>query len=332
MSTRAETAAEAPGAVPVPPGSRPHCLLCGEAHVDLVDTFTCRDLEKAWRVFDVSFSRESWSVFDGRSQVELFRCSSCGFQFCDPRLAGGGQFYAELERQKTVYYPPEVPEFVRTVRWARQRQRRTLLDIGCGEGAFLDLARSAGMSVTGVELNLQAAEVCRGKGHTVQTRPLKELLGDGTFPRFDLVTIFQVLEHVSDPVGFLTDAAQLLRPGGILSVAVPNESGVYRLCPKEPHQWPPHHITRWRLRDLRRLGQRCGLEIVHIGANRLLGCEGAHFWKVHNQIASAIGGRLLPGGKALPAVLSFLYRKLGFRYFVSGLGTSVYALYQRRSA
>lgn len=275
------------------------------------------------------FSPEVWSQFDGIDEVRLFRCEACGFKFCDPRFAGGSLFYAELEQQKTAYYPPEVPEFTRTLRWARERNAKSVLDVGCGEGAFLDLAKNAGMTVTGIELNYLAADVCRKKGHTVHTRMVADLLAEKGFPKFDLVTIFQVLEHVPDPVSFLIEAAKFLKPTGCLSVAVPNESGIYRICPKEPHQWPPHHITRWRLRDLEALAPACGLKLLATGTNRLLGGEAEHFWRVRNQIAEVIGEAPLPGGDALPKLLSFFYRKLGLRYFVPGFGTSVYALYQR---
>ena len=88
-------------------------------------------------------------------------------------------------------------------------------------------------------------------------------------------------------------------------------------------------MTRWRLQDLRRLGQRCGLEVAELGANRLLGIEARHFWNLHNQIGAALGQRTLPGGQVLPRILAAAYRALGLRHVVSGMGTSVYALYRR---
>ena len=316
--------------LPAKSGSAPlRCLLCGGSETKVIDTFGVGDLRKAWTVFGVNFSNATWRLFNGKDKVEVFRCAACGFQFCNPELAGDGQFYADLERQRKTYYAPDVPEFHRTLQWARERKVLTALDIGCGEGAFLDLIRGAGISSVGIEMNLQAAEVCRKKGHTVHTRAVAELLSEKDFPRFDLVTVFQVLEHVPDPARFLSEAAQFLAPGGCLSVAVPNESGIYRICPREPHQWPPHHITRWRLEDLRRLGAVCGLRVAADGANRLLGGEAEHFWKLRNQIASVLGEKPLPGGNALPNLLSFLYRKSGMRYVVRGMGTSVYALYER---
>jgi SAM-dependent methyltransferase len=307
-------------------------LLCEGQEVDVVDRFSPDALRKGWAVFGVQFAESTWKAIDRLGGAELFRCAACGFEFCRPVLAGDGDFYAQLEQQKQKYYPPDVPEFIRTLGWAQERHWHTVLDIGCGEGAFLDSARAAGLKGTGVELNLLAAEACRKKGHEVHTRLLSELLDGPLASKFDLVTVFQVLEHVSDPVGFLKHASQFLAPGGCVSVAVPNDRGIYRICPKEPHQWPPHHVTRWRLEDLRRIADRCNLRLICAGANRLHGLEAQHFWQLHNQLAAAIGDKPLPGGTLLPKGLSLLYRLLGLRFIVQGMGTSIYALYQRPRA
>lgn len=306
------------------------CLLCGCARLKVASRFGSEDLRKAWKALGVKFSPEAWESMNGTAVAVLFECDECGFRFCDPRLAGNGRFYSELEEQRSHYYPAEVPEFSRTLAWARGRKLRTVLDVGCGDGAFLDLAREAGLGTAGLELNQKAAEDCRAKGHEVSVVPLAELADDPRGPRYDLVTLFQVLEHVPDPVSFLGQAAGCLRPGGYLSVAVPNDHGIYRICPHEPHEWPPHHITRWRQKDLRRLGARTGLGVIRTGANRLLGSEAEHFWALHNRIAAELGRRPHPGGSGLPKLLSFFYRKLGMKFILPGLGTSVYAIYQRQ--
>jgi hypothetical protein len=90
-------------------------------------------------------------------------------------------------------------------------------------------------------------------------------------------------------------------------------------------------VTRWRQQDLQRLGELCRLDVVAIGANQLLGAEIEHFWRLSNEIADALDERPLPGGAILPRALSFVYRKLGCRYLVPGMGTSLFACYQRRA-
>jgi len=63
--------------------------------------------------------------------------------------------------------------------------------------------------------------------------------------RFDVACSFQVLEHVSDPAGFLGGCVKLLKPGGRLLISVPNSIGFIRLADNDLLNTPPHHVTRW---------------------------------------------------------------------------------------
>jgi SAM-dependent methyltransferase len=104
-------------------------------------------------------------------------------------------------------------------RFARPDQRR-VLDIGCGVGHFLELARDRGWEGTGIELNAKAVANCRRLGLDVR----EELLGADTFPAasFDAVTMWDVLEHVPYPARIIEHIRSVLRPDGLLVVRVPN--------------------------------------------------------------------------------------------------------------
>lgn len=95
-----------------------------------------------------------------------------------------------------------------------------LLDIGCGNGAFLARARDMGWTVSGCEPDRKAVEVCRSLG-------LDVLVGDAfnsefDSRRFDVITMSHVIEHVSDPIALFRRAHELLNPGGKLWLALPN--------------------------------------------------------------------------------------------------------------
>ncbi|MBM4395998.1 MAG: class I SAM-dependent methyltransferase [Deltaproteobacteria bacterium] len=91
-----------------------------------------------------------------------------------------------------------------------------LLDVGCAAGFVLDEARIAGWRVAGVDLSPFAIRVARDRfGLRVWGRLAEVDAPDGTF---DVVTFFQVLEHMPDPAAALAKAARLLRPGGLLLV------------------------------------------------------------------------------------------------------------------
>lgn len=277
----------------------------------------------------VRFSEEAWQMGNPGDSVPLWRCGECGFEFCDPHLAGNESFYQELQQQKENYYPEGSQEFGRCLRFARGKGIKTVLDVGCGAGAFLDMAKGAGLQTFGVELNSKAAESARTKGHQIYDVLLSELIRRDSLPKFDLVTAWQVLEHVSTPVQFLREAARLVRPEGFLAVAVPNEEGIHRICPLNPHCWPPHHVTRWRLRDLKHLGKLLELEFVEGGGDVLYGASAEYLWNLHNELAGALGGKRYPGGRWVPGLLSQIYRKTGLRHFLPGYGESTFAFYRK---
>src|SRR5260221_466176 len=82
--------------------AHPASLLCGGTLPQVVDVFPADEIRRAWAVFNVRFSKETWRVFDGLADVRLHECGACGFRFCEPHLAGSGGFYAELEQQKAT--------------------------------------------------------------------------------------------------------------------------------------------------------------------------------------------------------------------------------------
>jgi len=98
----------------------------------------------------------------------------------------------------------------------------TLLDIGAGTGIFMHLARERGWQPSGVDIcPLTAEKAEREFGVRVAVQPFEQYGLDGR--QFDAVTMLDVLEHVLDPVATLRRAHALLRPGGALYVAVPNQ-------------------------------------------------------------------------------------------------------------
>jgi len=234
-----------------PDGQRKeHCPLCGGQELGVTEQLSGLQLRALWKALGREFTPEAWGIHE-HYLVALQRCQACGFEFFDPSLAGDEAFYRELDRPE--YYSALRPEFARTLEFARRKGLRRVLDVGCGSGGFLDLARQAGCQTYGLELSTAAAEKARAKGHKIFSGLLPDLDRQQTSGGFDLISFFQVLEHVPAPLTVLKQAAMLLDAGGFVSVAVPSAQGVCQLAPWDPHQWPPHHVSRWRLADLDQL-------------------------------------------------------------------------------
>ena len=126
-----------------------------------------------------------------------------------------------------------------------------LLDVGCGNGAFLVRMRAAGWGVEGIEPDPEARAFATGAGLTVHAGPLT------THPfgaaAFDAVTMNHVLEHLHEPREVLAACARVLRPGGVLWIAAPN--GAATGLGRFGRHWfpldPPRHLVFFTPRSLR---------------------------------------------------------------------------------
>ncbi len=147
-------------------------------------------------------------------------------------------------------------EFVRDLPAPRGTAR--LLDVGCGNGAFVRLMRDLGWDAEGVEPDERAAARAREAGLPVRGGALEpDEAGRG---RFDVVTLSHVIEHVHDPADLLRRCSAVLRPGGLLWVATPNlmAAGAARFGADWVQLDPPRHLVLFTRASLGGLLVRCG--------------------------------------------------------------------------
>ena len=98
--------------------------------------------------------------------------------------------------------------------------RGRLLDVGCAFGSFLAFARGRGWDVSGVEVSKYSSRIARSRGLDVHTGDLATY--DAPAGTFDLVTLWDVIEHVREVQGTISRAARLLKPGGHLVLTTDN--------------------------------------------------------------------------------------------------------------
>jgi SAM-dependent methyltransferase len=142
--------------------------------------------------------------------------------------------------------------------------RGAVLEIGCGQGAFLEEARKVGFAVCGVDINAHAIATAQAKGLDVICGGVPELLTSRPERQFDAIALFHVLEHVPDPKVFLEDLSRLLVPGGWLFVSVPNPDRASAMVVKEWWDQPPHHLTRFSARGFEALLNRVGVQSIRM--------------------------------------------------------------------
>lgn len=178
----------------------------------------------------------------------MHRCTSCELVFSARPPAGDkleALYAAEYFTQGGAGYPDYIADERTHRRQARtylKKLRRlgisggTLLDIGCAAGFFLDEARSQGWTVRGCELSAYAHAHARDK---LRLDVARAGFLDATFApaahSFDVITLFNALEHIPDPVGVADKIFSLLRPGGYLLVET-----------WDPHSWLARLLgSRW---------------------------------------------------------------------------------------
>lgn len=203
--------------------------------------------------------------------AHLTACATCGHVFA--RLIPS---QAELEQhygRSGKYSRADCESSITLSRYASlldgfEPQRRTnrLLDVGCGVGDFARVALDRGWEAHGVEFDATARAICESKGVPTTQGPLDP--SDHPPGSFDVITLFEVLEHLVDPAQEMRNVAGLLRPGGHLYLTTPNFASLSRriLGPRWRVVQYPEHLGYFKPATIDELLGRSGLAKVRLGS------------------------------------------------------------------
>lgn len=222
---------------------------------------------------------------DGPYQV--YTCSECGFVYVSPRLRGQAlldvynEHYWKSDNPKQrgyADYASEAELYLKTYRkrmklvskWLPERGR--VLDVGCAAGYFLRVAQEHGHDVHGVELSEPIAqEAIASLG---DERVFHGFLEDCIKARgwedhsFDLVTIWDVIEHVPDPQELLATIRRMIKPGGKLLLETQNVASSFagKMGKAWHHYKHDEHLYHFNPDTIRRLLGDCGYEVLACGS------------------------------------------------------------------
>ncbi len=217
------------------------------------------------------------------AEAEIFRCGRCGLEFWNPApgfraeevydaayfsdaSAGHGyDDYADLESVLRLNFARRLAGIPRSPHAGR------LLDIGAAFGFAVAEARCAGWDATGIEISVAAA---RRAGTAAPGRVLvaNALHTPFAAAAFDVVTLWDVLEHLSDPHAAIAEVARLLRPGGRLALTTGDVGSLAaRLSGARWHLYTlPEHLFFFSRRSLRELLGAHGLRVESVRAESSL--------------------------------------------------------------
>jgi SAM-dependent methyltransferase len=182
----------------------------------------------------------------------LYECTVCQLRFFLPSSEAPEELYGEHyfvgAQSEYLDYMSEEPAHRRQARRYLRRighvRRRAgaLLDVGCAAGFFLDEARSVGWTVAGLEVSPYASEYARST--------LDLPVATGEFPsalkgseHFDVVTFYNVFEHLGNPGDAVRQLAEIVRPGGIVVIETWDwRSAIAKTLGMGWHQYNARHV------------------------------------------------------------------------------------------
>ena len=225
--------------------------------------------------------RDEAELLFNKDALSVVACKQCRLRYVNPRVSRQTLEAGYVE----TYYPPDKMERIHTdsMEWLQMTERLTelekrhrdkgrLLDVGCGIGTFLHLAREQGWESHGIEPSKS------GSTFAQEVHKLDVQCGDlfdADFPsaHFDAITLYHVLEHISELNPFLSELRRILKPStseeraGTLVIEVPNGEGLQSRLQKAdwPYVHPRDHLYYFSAHSLPKLLQKHGFRNITLG-------------------------------------------------------------------
>ncbi|SNR51943.1 class I SAM-dependent methyltransferase [Lutibacter flavus] len=147
-----------------------------------------------------------------------------------------------------------------------QTEEKNILDVGCGTGEFLLTCKKGGWNVIGVEPNLNARELAISKLNKNDSSIILSDINEITAQQFDVITLWHVLEHVPNLTKYISKLKSLLKPNGVLLIAVPNYKSFDAMYYK--NYWAafdvPRHLWHFSKTSIKKLFSKENLKVNKI--------------------------------------------------------------------
>lgn len=254
-----------------------HCPNCGQKDFEVLfesnmepDDFNVL-FDYSMEEYDCQEGEEGYLV-PGKEWGRHVKCTNCHLVYVNPieKVSKTNEYYFKATNTQA----PTIREcYLKTakcqVRLIQEYTSGTnLLDIGCAQGFFLFSASQAGYTTKGIEISQDAAEYARREfGLDIEAKPFEEL----RFPEnhFDVVTLWQVLEHVPYPLAILKEVNRILKPRGLVVVSAPNIGGIpARILGKRWWDIKRLHINQFSTRTLTEILENAGFKNISSASYR----------------------------------------------------------------
>lgn len=182
------------------------------------------------------------------------KCVKCGLIFVDPLpqkrevlklydKSTKAAYYEEADQEGILYAKKLKLGFLKDLHAISFNSWQRVLDIGCGGGFFLNAVRETFDEVYGLEISSELAEFVKRKwGIDVHIGDIQNINFSENY--FDIITLYDVIEHMLHPDQLLSEIHRILKPGGVVVVSTPNVNGLSAKIMKD--KWlfftPPEHL------------------------------------------------------------------------------------------
>ena len=207
----------------------------------------------------------------------LYQCSKCQIQFWIPFENPGAKQYGEVAdyTDKISILRKEYCWLIFDNYWYMTQflkhlphtnpEGKKLLDLGCGGGEFLWIMQNLGYQVYGVDFNENAINFAKnylGINKNIYKEDVISFL-EGKKEGYDVITAFEIVEHLDNPKRLIELVYQALKPGGYFVASVPNRKRFFgKITPPEDYPW--RHLTRWDTSSLNSLIKIYPFEIMAV--------------------------------------------------------------------
>ncbi|MDD5617609.1 MAG: class I SAM-dependent methyltransferase [Candidatus Omnitrophica bacterium] len=206
----------------------------------------------------------------------IVSCCNCGLVYINPRYSGeelnklyGENYFKQFSTQRKVDYMKDRQfrrnDFnTRLKGISRFKKCGKVLDVGCAAGFFLEVARDNGWDSYGVELSDYAASFARDMLKlNVKSGELEGAKFDSNL--FDVITLFDVIEHVRDPGRLLKEARRVLKNDGLLVITTPNIDSVCAKVFKDRfHLLDPLHLVYFSPKTMTAMLSKEGFKVIKL--------------------------------------------------------------------
>ena len=229
------------------------CPICNRLIIDVL----IKDVNEFDNTYDVFYCRECNTGVT--IPVPSLNTSSSLYSLESYRSASGKRFIGPVEAG--VYLARQL----RRRRIQKYKKPGRILDIGCGRGVFLNVMKKTGWNVAGTEHDWITADAIANRYdiHIAAGNP-----GEWGFPTgsFDVVTMYHVLEHMSDPESAIGECSRILEKGGLLVVATPNIRSIQSSLGARLwfHLDIPYHLYHFSEQGLSSLIEKFGFHVFKV--------------------------------------------------------------------